>query len=340
MQATERSVRVAIWGAGWVAGGHLKAFLANPHAEVVAVGSRREESCRQLLAPHGLDLPAYTDYNRLLDDPNVDAIVLCTPNHLHADETIRAARAGKHLLIEKPVALNLDELRAAQEAVRAAGIITVAGFVVRWTPLILSLKQLREQGDFGEIFLANAAYWSNRSGRPAFQKARATAISPWLVGGCHAVDAIRYVTGLEVTEVAGYAAPAGPAYGYDYECVQAAAVQWSNGATGTFTTAIVGQTPYQFDLDILGSKGTARNKKLYLDRLPGEEAFFELPVQGQDSSDVVHHTFGGEIDHFVTCVQTGQRSHIDLDDAARTHEIAFAIEQSIRERRSVCLPLS
>jgi len=340
LSATDnRSVGVAIWGAGWVASGHLSAFLAHPHAEVVAIGSRREGPCRALLASHGLDIPVYTNYDRLLDDSRVDAVVICTPNQLHADETIRAARAGKHILIEKPVALNLEELRAAQAAVRAAGVTTVAGFVVRWTPLIESLKQIVAQGDLGEIYLANAAYWSWRSARPQFQKSRATAVSPWLVGGCHAIDAIRYVSGLEVTEVSGFASPAGPAYGYDYDCVQAAAVQWSNGATGTFTTAIVGHTPYQFDLDLLGSKGTARNKKLYLDRLPGDAEFFELPVTGQDSSDVIHHTFGGEIDHFVRCVRTGERSHIDLDDAARTHEIAFAIEQSVREHRSVRLPL-
>ena len=339
MAADGRKVGVAIWGAGWVASGHLKAFLAHPDAEIVAVGSRREESCRQLLAPFGLSVPIFTDYDRLLDHPAVDAVILCTPNHLHADETIRAAKAGKHLLIEKPVALTLEDLHAARDAVKQAGIVTVAGFVVRWTPLIISLKQLREQGDFGEIFMANAAYWSWRSARPEFQKHTETAVGPWLVGGCHAIDAIRYVTGLEVTEVAGFAAPVGPEYGYDYPCAQVAAVQWSNGATGTFTTTLVGHTPYQFDLDIVGTKGTARNKKLYLDRLPGDSEFFELPVQGQDSSDVIHHTFGGEIDHFVRCVLTGERSHIDLEDAVRTHEIALAIEQSVRERRSVTLPL-
>jgi predicted dehydrogenase len=340
MTADGRQVGIAIWGAGWVAGGHLNAFLAHPNATVVAVGSRREESCRQLLAPHGLDVPIITDYDRLLDAPGVDAVILCTPNQFHADETIRAARAGKHLLIEKPVALTLEELHAARAAVKKAGIVTVTGFVVRWTPLIVSLKQLREQGDFGDIFMASAAYWSWRSARPQFQKEAATAVGPWLVGGCHAIDAIRYVTGLEVVEVAGFASPIGQQYGYDYPCAQTAAVQWSNGATGTFETTLVGHTPYQFDLDIVGTKGTARNKRLYLDRLPSDADFFELPVQGQDSSDVVQHTFGGEIDHFLGCITRGERSHIDLEDAARTHEIAFAIEQSVRERRSVRLPLA
>ena len=54
---------------------------------------------------------------------------------------------------------------------------------------------------------------------------------------------------------------------------------------------------------------------------------------------MIHHTFGGEIDHFMRCVLTGERSHIDLEDGVRTHEIALAIEQSVRERRSVTLPL-
>ncbi len=332
-------IGVAIWGAGWVAGGHLEAFVANPHCEVVAIGSRREESCRALMAAHALETAVYTDLDRLLEDPRVDAVVLCTPNQLHADETVKVARTGRHILIEKPVALDLEELRMAQEAVRAANVITVAGFVVRWTPLIQSLKQIVDQGDLGPLLMANAAYWSYRPNRPEFQRSRATAVSPWLVGGCHAVDAIRYVSGLQVAEVCAFAAPVGAEYGYEYDPVQVAAARWSSDAIGTFTTAIVGHTPYQFDLDLLGSKGTARNKRLYLDRLPGEAAFFALPVQGQDSADVIHHTFGGEIDHFVDCIRTGRRSHIDLDEAAIDHEICFAIEQSLREHRPVSLPL-
>ena len=334
------SIGVAIWGAGWVASGHIKAFVANPDCDVVAVGSRREESCRALLAPYQLDAAVYTDLERLLDDPRVDAVAICTPNQLHASETVIAARAGKHILVEKPVALTLEELRTAQEAVRAAKVTTVAGFVVRWTPLIQSLKQIVAQGDLGRVFMASAAYWSYRPNRPDFQRAGATAGSPWLVGGCHAIDAIRYVSGLEVAEVFAFAAPVGSEYGYDYECAQVAAVRWSNGATGTFTTTIVGHTPYQFDLDLVGTRGTARNKRLYLDRLPSAAEFFELPVAGQDSSDVVQHAFGGEIDHFVACIKTGQRSHIDLDEAAIDHEICFAIDRSVRARRPVSLPLS
>ena len=337
--ADRSRVGIAIWGAGWVAGGHIKALVANPDCDVVAVGSRREESCRALLAPYRFDAAVYTDLDRLLADPRVDAVVICTPNQLHAAETVAVARAGKHILIEKPVALSLEELRAAQEAVHAAGVTTVAGFVVRWTPLIVSLKQIVAQGDFGQLFMANAAYWSYRPNRPDFQRARATAGSPWLVGGCHAIDALRYVSGLEVVEVCAFAAPVGPEYGYDYQCAQAAAVRWSNGATGTFTTTIVGHTPYQFDLDLVGTRGTARDNRLYLDRLPGEADFFELPVAGQDSSDVVQHAFGGEIDHFVDCIKTGRRSHIDLDEAAIDHEICFAIDQSVRDRRPISLPL-
>ncbi len=336
----ESAIGVAIWGAGWVASGHIKAFVANPGCRVVAVGSLREESCRALLAPYSLDAAIYTDFERLLDDPGVDAVAICTPNQLHAAETVKAAGAGKHLLIEKPVALSLEELRAAQEAVRASGVTTVAGFVVRWTPLIQSLKQIVAQDDLGRLFMANAAYWSYRANRPDFQRARATAGSPWLVGGAHAIDAIRYVSGLEVAEVSAFAAPVGAEYGYEYDCAHAATVRWNNGAVGTFTTTIVGHTPYQFDLDLVGTRGAARNKRLYLDRLPSEAEFFELPVAGQDSSDVVQHAFGGEIDHFIDCIRTGRRSHVDLDEAAIDHEICFALDQSARDHRPVSLPLA
>src|SRR5437867_12146572 len=139
---TNRVLGVAIQGAGNVATEHIRAYQRNPRTEVVAIGSRREEGARAKAAQMGLECAIYTDYEALLAHPGVDIVSICTPHDRHAIETIGAARAGKHLLIEKPVAVQPPELRAMPDAVRAAGLKGVVSFVLRWNALVLTLKSL------------------------------------------------------------------------------------------------------------------------------------------------------------------------------------------------------
>src|SRR5438552_3369753 len=117
------TLRVAVYGAGWVSGEHIRSYQKNPHTEVVAVGSRTRESAEARAREAGLNEAAiYTDFDALLQHPGLDAVSICTPPHLHPDQTIRAARAGKHLIIEKAVANDIGSLRAMTAAVREAGV--------------------------------------------------------------------------------------------------------------------------------------------------------------------------------------------------------------------------
>src|SRR5579884_989893 len=138
---------VAVWGTGWVAGEHLRAFTRNPHAEVVAVGSRTVDGARHKLAEVGLSagtVAVYDDLDALLANGRIQIVSVCTPNYLHADNVIRAARAGKHVVIEKPPAIDVKGLREMRDEVRAAGVRTIVSFVLRWNPLVRMVKSLRE----------------------------------------------------------------------------------------------------------------------------------------------------------------------------------------------------
>ncbi|MGH2368320.1 MAG: Gfo/Idh/MocA family protein, partial [Chloroflexota bacterium] len=145
---------VAVHGAGWVSGEHIKAFARHPHCEVRVVSSRRESSARARLQEAGVDAEVDTDYGRVLQRPDVDVVAVCTPSDLHPAETIAAAAAGKHVLIEKPVALNVEDLRRMQAAVQRAGVKTVVSFVLRWNPLLETVKALIDDGALGDLFLA------------------------------------------------------------------------------------------------------------------------------------------------------------------------------------------
>src|SRR5205814_3619840 len=103
----------------------------------------------------------YTDYSELLQDANVQAVSICTPPNLHPAETIAAAEAGKHILIEKAVANDIQSLRAMDSAVKKAGVKTVVSFVLRWNPQFMWIKRMLEESAIGKIFYAEVDYWHN-----------------------------------------------------------------------------------------------------------------------------------------------------------------------------------
>ena len=143
---TERRIGVGIVGIGWVAHSHIEAYLKNSRCEIVALCSLHEEDARAAAVRHGLrTCRIYTDYERMLAQDNLDLVDICSFNGAHAEQGIAAAMAGKHLLIEKPVAMNLDELRLLERAVTGAGVKSLAGFVLRWSPYLEIVKSMIQQ---------------------------------------------------------------------------------------------------------------------------------------------------------------------------------------------------
>jgi len=140
---------VGVFGIGWVAGEHIKAYMQNPHMEVKALASRRKESARAKKDELGLDCEILDDYESMLKRDDIDIIDLCTPNVLHAQETIDAAAAGKHVVIEKPIAMNIEELRAVRDAIVKAGVKSQVGFISRWNPHVGSNRPLVERVELG-----------------------------------------------------------------------------------------------------------------------------------------------------------------------------------------------
>src|SRR5438105_7583918 len=332
---TNRVLGVAIQGAGNVATEHIRAYQRNPRTEVVAIGSRREEGARVKAAEMGLECAIYTDYEALLAHPGVDIVSICTPHDRHAIETIAAARAGKHILIEKPVAINRQDLREMAEAVRTAGVKTVVSFVLRWNPLVLTLKELLARGALGKLFYAEVDYlhgtWHRRRPMPvSYEQPKdrppRTPISTFLGGGCHAVDMARYLMGSDIVEVTALA-PADE--GNDQPPrTTVALVRFVNGGVGKIAGGSRPKMPYVFNIELYGEGGSVRNNRVYSDLFPGQTDFVEIPTIMPDSGDVAHHPFPEEIDHLVDCILNDRESHCNLADAVNTHEVCFAADRS------------
>lgn len=333
---------VAIHGAGNVARAHAASWKKNPRVEIVSVGSRRRETAQRLIDELGLGCPATDDFDAVLADPRVDVVNLSGPNHVHAAQGIAAAKAGKHVLVEKPMAISMDENRALREAVHRAGVRSVVSFVLRWNPLFANVKSLLAAGAIGEMFYAEVDYWHGIGpwyhGQSWAVPAK-TGGSAMLLAGCHGVDALRWFVGDEAVEVA---AVSNNKLGFfEYDANVAATVKFRGGIVGKTSVLLDCRMPYTFNIDLIGTEGALRDNRLWSKRLlPGQTGWATLPTVMPDSADVHHHPFDAQIDEFVDCIIEGRESHCNVADAYKTHELCLAIDRSIAEGgRPVRLPL-
>jgi predicted dehydrogenase len=365
---------VGIVGIGWVAAEHLRAFMRNPRVRVVMLCDRDEGRARARLAKAGIDVGGarFTRrYQDLLEADDIDIVSIATPNHLHADEAVQAARAGKHILLEKPTGLDLAELRRIRDAVRRSGVRTIVSFELHYNPYLRFVRWLRESGCLGRLHFARVQYlsrvtdwysgWSwvrtSRSGR-----------SHLLAAGCHAVDALRWCTGLEATEVSAYHTRF--TRGYQWPTTIAVNVRLrepgprgDTRAIGHVTSSTDFQMPYTFGVELMGDRATLRDDLLLWSDAPIDRAALQascplpdvtlhdhrtptgapairIEAEMPGSSDVGHHPFQGEIDELVQCVIEDRETHLNVFDAQRTMELCIAADRSAAKGgRPVKLPL-
>ena len=333
---------VAIHGAGWVAGAHGASWLKNPHVRIVSISDPQKERAHELARRLGLDCAVRDNYEEVLADARADVVDLCGPSHVHAEQGIAAAGAGKHLLVEKPIALTMVENRALRDAVARSGVRSLAGFVLRWNPAVQNAKSLLAAGAIGKLFYVEIDYWHGLKPTHhawALHSKRKTGGSSMLLGGCHAVDLMRWLAGDEVAEVTAMANNQKGLFEYDANVV--AVMKFQNGIIGKTSALFDCEMPYTFNLDLAGTEGTLRDNRVWSKRLfPGQAGWAAIPAVLPDTADVNHHPFDAEMSHFVECIREGRESHCNVADAYRTHELCLAIDRSIAEGgRPVRLPL-
>jgi predicted dehydrogenase len=367
MAAREGTLGVGIYGVGWCASQHIKAFQKNPHAEVTWLCGRDEARVRGSVASSGLDLPQArltTRFQEMLDAPDVDIIVIATPNHLHAAEAIAAARAGKHMVLEKPTGLDEAELVGIRDAVRRAGVRTIVSFELRYNPLLRFARWMRSSGRLGEIRFVRTQYLSHVTDWYAgweWVRTRASGRSHLLAAGCHAVDALRWCSGREATAVT--ALHTRFTAGYEWPTSIIVNMALDGQALGHVTSSTDFQLPYTFQLELMGDRATLRQDLLQwldapldLEELSAANPFADVKLEAAtdgsgrpgirvrcampDSADVSHHPFQPEIDELVACILEGRETSISVFDAQKTMEICLAADRSAElGGQPVALPL-
>lgn len=161
----EKVTRVGIIGCGGIANGkHMPALAKVENCEMVAFCDIIEERAVKAAEKFGTpDATVYTDYKKLLADPTIDVVHVCTPNRSHSFITVDALHAGKHVMCEKPMAINSAEAKKMLDAARETGKLLSIGYQNRFRPDSIYLKQEAEAGTFGDIYYAKATALRRRA---------------------------------------------------------------------------------------------------------------------------------------------------------------------------------
>jgi len=330
----EQTLKVGVAGTGAVAGGHIDNWKMVAGADVVAVSSRSRERAQQKIDAHRVNATAYDDFRELLKHPELEVVSLCTPHFQHPDETIAAAEAGKHIVIEKPVALKRDDLKRMLQAVQQAGVLTSVCFELHWIGSVKNARTLVQRGDIGEPFYCEAAYNHGiKRGNPQFAWGHHTwerGGSAFLTVGCHALDIIMHLMDDRVAEVSAFATTTRTNdEGYEYPANVVAIVKFESGRIGKASVSLESENPYHFPITIQGNKGTVVDQFYYSANLPAVTGWNELATDVPASGDPEDHPYKGQFAYFARCIAENKRPENDLTAAAHVHDACFAIDASV-----------
>lgn len=202
MNATgERKLCVGVAGLGRAFAVMLPAFTADPRVKLVAAADTRVDA-RQRFAEE-FSTSAYATVDELCADPVVDVIYVATPHQYHAQHALLAAQHGKHLLVEKPIALTLEECRAIIDATRNANVHLVVGHSHSFDAPVRHLRNLIESGRYGDVRMINAINYTDYLYRPRRPEELDTALGGGAIfnQGAHQVDIVRLIGGGRVESV-------------------------------------------------------------------------------------------------------------------------------------------
>jgi len=327
---------VGIVGYSWVAGAHIEAINKTSYAQVTAICSSRQLNDAEVSAAHGCRITCYTDLSQMLADPEIHIISICSYPAEHASQAIQAARAGKHLIIEKPLALNWDDCLAVKVAVEKAGVKTCLCFECRFSSQLLTIKSVIDNGLLGKIHYGEVDYYHGIGpwyGQFRWNTSKAAAGSSLLSAGCHALDALLLFMGHEVEAVKSFSASSANEdfAKYDYPTTSVSILKFKNGGVGKVASVIDCLQPYYFHIHLVGSEGSLLDNKFHSTKLGGlnKNKWSELSMKMLDSGDVSDHPYQLQFETFFQSLADGKEMPLtSLTEAIHTYEVIFAADNS------------
>ncbi len=324
---------------------HAANIGRNPKAKLVAAADTNEDNLAELGREIGPDLAKFRDHRELLR-ADVDSVVIASPNNSHAALCLDAARAGKHIYCEKPMAITLDDCRLVRDAVKEAGVKYLIGYHRRLNPLYRYARELLEEGRLGRVFLVESDYihhvppdwdiwsWLGKLG---------VAGSLFHAGSGHNVDLLRFFCG-DVAEVACFKNTFLPrADQVETEDTAVVLLRFANGAIGKVHFCVGPICPFQFNLRLYGTRGSVNNNRVWLDTIPRfadpghEKDCLELPAAWipDNIQGGVAEPWDKMMDHFIAMLAEDAPCLNDVESAYQTSLTCFAALEAARRNTVV-----
>lgn len=314
-----RELRFGLVGCGGLGKVHVGCVAKIEGARFVAYADLREEAAQATLERFGGEY-ATTDTERLIADPQLDAIYICTQHDSHAPLSLAAARAGKHIFIEKPLALSVEECEAVAGEVERRGVYLMPAFKMRYYPLV---RKVREFIPNPHVLVGQMMdnRWPDTSWAQDPVRGGANVHSQ----GCHTTDILRFLAGSEPRRVW---AAGGTVTHPDHPCIDqcVATIQFHNGAVASWIQGDAAHQPFtsKFFFELFGD---GKSVQLY-DRLK-KATFFDGSTTWTEER-MEEEGFQLENEAFVAALRAGREPELTARDGIQATRIVLAADQAIR----------
>ena len=343
----DKKVKVGMVGTGFVGEIHYDAFTNwVPNAEVIAVSSpnNADKFAKKFNIPN-----AYHDYRKMLEDKDIDVVNIGIPNDLHCQVVLDAAKAGKHVIIEKPLCVTLEEADQMIEACKKAGVLLMYAEELLFAPKYVRVKKLIDEGAIGEPFLAKQSeehpgphmgwFWDvNRSGGGVLMDM-----------GCHSIEYTRWILGKpkvkSVTSFLGTYLHKDRTEGEDHSYT---IVEYEGNKISMLENSWAKGGGVDDRCEVYGKKGHTRADLLRGSSLLtySEEGYgYAVEKSGQTKGYTFtmfeenwNYGFPQEMQHFINCVQGKETCMETGEDGREVLKIIYAAYQSAGEGRKIEFP--
>jgi UDP-N-acetylglucosamine 3-dehydrogenase len=323
-------MRVGVIGAGFIGAIHLDAYANMPEVEVLGVADTRPETAAAGAAIVGAH--AYPSYEELVAAEEVDIVDVCLPTAYHRELALKAARAGKHVILEKPIARTLEDAQAIVEAFSDTHQRLFVGHVVRFFPEYQRIKAMVDEGDLGTVGIVRT------SRRSPFLRGWNDWYADWRMSGgvlldmlIHDFDFLRWTLG-EVERL--YArGVAGREYNrLDYALVT---LRFAGGAIAHVEGHWGYPGPFNYSIEVAGSRALVVADSTQ----PGSVQLLGGAAGAGESPDFLtgKSPFQTELEHFIHCIATGEESLVEPEDAYEALRIGLAATESVVSGKPVRL---
>ena len=322
--------RIGVIGCGGISRAHARGYQDLPDLlQVTATCDGIEELASERAQQLGAE-QSYTDYQTMLQDAMIDAVDICLPHDLHAEVSIAASSAGKHVLVEKPIAITLDEADSMIAAAQKAGTTLMVALNQRYDPAHERIKQMIDEGVLGDLLCIRIDHNQNvQLPEGHWIRSRAHLGGGVLIGsGIHRVDLLRWFGG-EVSQVASFQVHRPERM--EGEVAVVMSTLFESGAVGEVTALwAVRKAPWYEGVWVYGTEGSVyRLNGLFWD---GPDGYVKLDVPQADS-------FIEELRHFGTCIREGKAPLTNGEQARRSLEVVLAAYRSAETNAVVSLPI-